>query len=75
MVSSPLISTSTWPKFKSMDRKEKHAERLKSRERRPEVNRLDGQWAQWSIGSMVDRLNGQMAQWLISLMVDRLHGP
>ena len=25
----------------------KQAERLKSRERRPEVDRLDGQWAQW----------------------------
>ena len=34
----------------------KQAERLKSCERRPELNRLDGQWAQWSIGSMVYRL-------------------
>ena len=43
----------------------KQAERLKSRERRTKVDRLDGQWARWSIGSldriglMVDRLNGQ----------------
>ena len=32
---------------------------LKSRKRRPEVDRLDGQWARWSIGLMVYRLNGQ----------------
>ena len=32
----------------------KQAERLKSRERRPEVNRLYGQW----VGLMVDRLDG-----------------
>ena len=38
------------------------AERLKSRERRPEVDWLDGQWAQWSTGLMVNRLD----------MVDRL---
>ena len=25
------------------------AEKLKSHERRPEVNRLDGQWARWSL--------------------------
>ena len=37
----------------------KQAERLKSRERRAKVNRLDGQWAQWSIGLMVDRLYGR----------------
>ena len=36
----------------------KQAERLKSCERRPEVNRLDGQWAQWSIGLMFNGLNG-----------------
>ena len=36
----------------------KQAERLKNCKRRPEVNRLDGQWAQWLIGLMVDRLNG-----------------
>ena len=35
------------------------AERLKSCERRPEVYRLNGQWARWLIGSMVDRLDGQ----------------
>ena len=34
------------------------AKRLKSRKRIPEVDRLDGQWAQWSIGPMVDGLNG-----------------
>ena len=37
---------------------EKQAERLKSRERRPEVDRLTGLLAQWLIGSMVDRLDG-----------------
>ena len=37
----------------------KQAERLKSRERRPEVNRLNAQGAQWLIGSMVDRLDGR----------------
>ena len=36
---------------------QKQAERLKSRERRPEVNRVDGQWA-W-IGFLVNRLHGQ----------------
>ena len=36
----------------------KQAERLKSRERRPEVDRLTGLLAQWLIGSMVDRLDG-----------------
>ena len=47
------------------------AERLKSRERRPEINRLDGQWAQWSIGLMVDRVEGR---WSIGSMVNRLKG-
>ena len=37
----------------------KQAKRLKSRERRPEVNRLNGQWARWSIGLMFHRLDGQ----------------
>ena len=37
----------------------KQAEKLKSRERRPEVDRLDVQWAQWLIGLMVDRLDGR----------------
>ena len=37
----------------------KQAERLKSRERRPAVDRLDGQWAPWSIGLMVIRLDGR----------------
>ena len=36
-------------------------ERFKSREGRPKVNRLDGQWAQWSMGLMVDRLDGRQA--------------
>ena len=36
----------------------KQAKRLKSHKIRPEVNRLDGQWACWSIGLMVDRLDG-----------------
>ena len=40
----------------------KQAERLKSRERRPEVGRLDGQWATWLIGLMVNRLDGGQAQ-------------
>ena len=35
----------------------KEPERLKSRKRRPEVNRLDGQWARWLLGLMFDRLN------------------
>ena len=35
------------------------------------VNRLDGQLAWWSIGSMVNRLDGQLARWLIGLMVNR----
>ena len=40
------------------------------------VNRLDGSYARWSIGSMVDRLmvnrrDGQFARWLIGSMVDR----
>ena len=34
------------------------AEKLKSRERRPEVERLDGQYARWSLDLMVDRLDG-----------------
>ena len=37
----------------------KQGKRLKSRERRPEVDRLDGQWAQWSMGSMANRFDGQ----------------
>ena len=37
---------------------EKQAERLKSRERRAKVDRLDGQWARWLIGLMVNRLDG-----------------
>ena len=37
----------------------KQAKRLKSLERRPEVDRLDGQLARWSIGPMVNRLDGQ----------------
>ena len=35
------------------------AKRPKSRERRPEVDRLDGQWIRWSIGSMVNRHDGR----------------
>ena len=35
----------------------KQAKRLKSCERRPEVDRLDGQWTQWSIGLMVENEN------------------
>ena len=35
----------------------KQAERLKSRERRAKVDRLDGQWAQWFLGLMVNRLD------------------
>ena len=42
----------------SREKLTKQAERLKSRERRPEVDRLNGQWARWLMGSMVDRLNG-----------------
>ena len=43
----------------SSPRKDKEqAERLKSRKRRPEVDRLDGGYARWLIGLMVDRLNG-----------------
>ena len=34
-------------------------ERLKSHERRAKVDRLDGQWARWSIGLMVNRLDGR----------------
>ena len=45
------------------------AKRLKSRKRRPEVDRLDGQWAQWLLGLMVNRLDVQEA-----LMVYRLDG-
>ena len=37
----------------------KQAKRLKSCKRRLEVDWLDGQLAQWSIGLMVDRLNGR----------------
>ena len=50
----------------------RQAERLKSRERRPGVNRLDGQWAQWLIGLMVDWLDGRWAQYRHSelLMTD-----
>ena len=43
---------------------EKQAKRLKSRERRAKVDRLDGQWARWLIGSL-DR---------IGLMVNRDDG-
>ena len=39
----------------------KQAERLKSREKRPETDKLDGQWPQWSIGLMGNRLDGQQA--------------
>ena len=53
---------------------EKQAERLKSRKRRRDVDRLDGQWAQWLIGLMVHRLDGRYARWLIGSMVDRLDG-
>ena len=35
----------------------KQAERLKSHERRPAVDKLKGLWAQWSIGLMVARLD------------------
>ena len=44
--------------------KAKQAERLKSRERRTKVDRLNGQWVQWLIGSL-DR---------ICLMVNRDDG-
>ena len=48
----------------------KNKQRLKSSERRPEVNRLNGQWAQWLIGFMVkgwmvDRLDSLLAGWSI----------
>ena len=36
----------------------KQAERLKSREKRPETDKLDGQWARWSKGLMIDGLIG-----------------
>ena len=36
----------------------KQAKRLKSCKIIPEVDRLDGQWAQWPIGLMVNRLDG-----------------
>ena len=39
-------------------RVEQQAKRLKSCERRSEI-RLDGQWARWSIGLMVDWLDGR----------------
>ena len=48
------------------------AERFKCREGRPKVNRLDGQWALWLIGLMVNRLDEVL--WLIGLMVNRLNG-
>ena len=39
--------------------RKQEAERLKSRKRRPEVDRLNGRWAQWSISSkMVNRNDG-----------------
>ena len=50
------------------------AKRLKSRERRLEVDRLNGQWAQLSMGLTVDRLDEArwpMARWLIGSMVNR----
>ena len=46
----------------SREKLTKQAERLKSRQRRPEVdmvNGLNGQWAPWLIGSMVDKLDGR----------------
>ena len=39
----------------------KQSERLKSRKRRTKGYRLNGQWAQWSIGSL-DRI-GLMVKW------------
>ena len=39
--------------------KGEQAKRLKSHERRPEFDRLDGQWALWSIALMVNRLYGR----------------
>ena len=56
------------------------AERLKSREKRTKVDRLDGQWAQWLIGLLdrigltVNRHDGQWARLSIDLLVDRLDG-
>ena len=47
-----------FPKLRKTGIKEK-AKRLKSRKRIPEVDRLDGQWAQWSIVLMVNRHDGQ----------------
>jgi len=46
------------PKFQSKVLQGKQAKRLKSHERRPEVDRLDGKWALWSMGMMVHRLDG-----------------
>ena len=43
--------------LKNNSKELKQAERLKSRERRPEVDRLDGQYAGLSIGSIADRSN------------------
>ena len=43
---------------RELSKKIKQAERLKSCERRTKVDRLDGQWARWLIGSL-DRLHGQ----------------
>ena len=40
-----------------LQRASKQAERIKSLERRPEHDRLDGQWAKWLIGLTVDRLD------------------
>ena len=54
--------------------RKKQAKRLKSRKRRLEVDKLNGQGAQWLIGLMVHRRYGRQAQWLIGSMVDRLDG-
>ena len=35
---------------------------------------LDGQWARWLIGLMVNKLDGWQAQWLMGSMIDRLNG-
>ena len=55
-----ILQVSLRQMLKSNPKTEQH-ERLKSRERRPEHDRPNGQWSQWSIcliGSMVDRLEG-----------------
>ena len=52
----------------------KQAERLQSCKRRPDVNKLIGQWDQWLIGFMVEMLNGQQAQQSTDRMVDRFDG-